>query len=531
MIGMMYLVYTAMLALNVQKEVLNAFVLVDEGLTKSIQNFNEKNELTYAAFDMAALQNPVKAGPYLKTAQEVKARTTELIKYIQDLKIKLIRGVDGNEALAVVGDSIYPMLIEAKDNKDIPAQIMVKSDNSGEAKVFRKKMEEYKAFLLSLLKDDAGSVKLAIEKGLSTEDPPPGKDKKTPTWETENFEETPLIGVITIMSGLQANVKNAETDILRYLYASIGATDFKVNKLESVVLPKTSYVLKNGTFSADIFIAATDSTQEPEIYVGAKQRKINPDGTVTWEMVGSAQKLNVSKGRGTYTASASSVGYKTWGGLIKLKSPGGGADLVIPFDNEYQVGEASVVISPTKMNVFYVGVENPVDISVPGVPADKIKATIDNGTISRVGNSFVVKPAQPGRNARISVSAEIDKVVKPMGTMDFRVKNVPDPVAKVGGVKTGAISKESLLAQSGLLADMEGFDFDLKFNITGFKLYIIGSGGYVKESISKNNRFTSEQISILNSVEKGKKIFFSDIRAVGPDGTTRGLNDIVLTVK
>jgi gliding motility-associated protein GldM len=532
MIGMMYLVLTAMLALNVQKEVLNAFVNVDEGLTKTTENFRDKNEIMYGAFEKANAENPVKAGKYLETANEIKKRSKELVDYIQSLKIEIIKTADGDKSPSLEeGGKINPMAINSKDNMDKPAQIMVGSNNNGKGQDVKKKINELREFFLSQLDPKAESVKSSIEKNLATNNPPIGLDGASHSWESENFEHMPLIAVITVMSGIQANIRNAESDILRYLYTRIDEGSFKFNKLEAVVIPNSNYILKGNEYSARVFIAASDSTQSPDIYVGATESVKLSDGSSQYQMKGSGLQLKVEKGQGIYTVRGNTLGTTKWGGLIKLKSPNGGPDITRPFQAEFQVSEPSAVISPTKMNVFYIGIPggNPVDISVPGVPSNKITASINNGSITSSANgSWAVNPERQGP-ASITVTAEIDGKKVVIGKKDFRVKPVPDPVAKMSSSKGGGLSKEVMLAAPFILADMENFDFDLKWKVVSFKMEIT-VGGYNRESISRSSRLTNEQTASISSLQRGQRVTFSEIKAQYGN-QVRDLAPITFTLK
>ena len=113
--------------------------------------------------------------------------------------------------------------------------------------------------------------------------------------------------------------------------------------------------------------------------------------------------LPVKNGKGIYKKIGGAVGYSKWGGLIKLKAPEGGTDLLKPFRGEYQVAPPILVVSPTKLNLFYIGVDNPVEISVPGVSPDKIFPSINNGTIRKEGNGYIVNPARAGQMAQVTV--------------------------------------------------------------------------------------------------------------------------------
>ncbi len=525
MIGMMYLVLTALLALNVQKEVLNAFVIVEESLGKMNENYAEKNNLLYTAFDQANAENPAKTKKWRDLAYEIKKMADERYEMIQDLKLKILQ--TAREKEAINGREIIPEKINGKENTDIPAQVMI---TEGNGKKLRAAIESFRKFLLDQVDPGSETLRKSIESGLNTSDPPP-KEGKTESWESEHFEHLPLMGVITILSGMQANIRNAESDMLRYLYTMIDKGSFKFTSLEATVIANSNYIIQGNEYQAKVFLAAFDTTQDPTIYIGPVDSVNTDEGWVYKLRPGyKYDSLPVKNGKGVYSVRATVPGDKTWAGVIKLKAPGGGTDILKPFKASYKVAEPMLVVSPTKMNVFYLGLDNPVEISVPGVPADKIFPSINNGTIIKEGKGFIVRPVRSG-TAQISVMAEIEKNRKLIGTKDFRVKLVPDPVAKVAGIKgAGGIEKAVLLAQAGIVAEMENFDFDLQFKVTEFKVSV-NVGGFSNDKVSKSNRFTPEQFALIKQANRGQKVYIEDIKAVGPDGSIRLLGSIALTLK
>ena len=509
MIGMMYLVLTALLALNVSKDILDAFVLVDESLTVTTENFSEKNKLIYKDFDQAYASNKNKVKPWKDKADSVRKEADELYGLINSLKVRIVEKTEGDSD-AIMKNKVQPGKIKAKDNKDVAAEIMVGTNNNGEGKILKEKIELFRKHLLSMVdKSDIGVVD-AIKKNLDTSDPPIVEGEKQ-TWETYHFEHLPLIAVTTIMSKIQSDVRNAESEVTRYLYNRIESGSFKFNKLEAVALVNSNYVLKGNEYRAEVFIAASDTTQTPTVLVDDKPIEV------------------ANNGHGVYKTIASGApGIRKWGGLIKLKATDG-TEIERPFKFEYQVAEATAVISPTKMNVFYLGVDNPVSISVPGIPADKVFPSISNGSIHKVGNAYVVNPRSVG-SATVTVSVEIDGKKRSMGSMDFRVKPIPDPIPKVAGRKFGPIDRNTLLAQMVVLADLEGFDFDAKFTVTEFTVSA-SIGGFTQDVPVKSNRISDAQKNIIKNVQKGSKVYFTDIKAVGPDGKQRDLSTIVFKIQ
>ncbi len=534
MIGMMYLVLTSLLALNVSKEAVEAFKVVDESLTETTQINVQRNNLVYKDFDAKVAANPIKAGPWRDKAKEVKQRANELYNYIQNLKIQIVSTAEGKNTDAIQGKNIIVENIHKIDENNVPSQIMIGANMNGKAYDLHHAIDQYRDFLLQIIGNKDNNISKSIISTLNTEDTTdPGGEKVT--WEIHNFHTLPLIAVITILSKLQSDVRNTEGQTLNYLYSQIEAKDLTVNKLEAIVKAPTNYVMKGGEYQAQVFVAATDTTQTPEVLVGNYKLVTKANGEKEYQMIGKYQKLPVDKsGHGIYKVPASTTGEKKWGGLIRIKTPSGNINSY-PFEASYTVAAPNVVVSPTAMNVFYVGVNNPVDISVPGVGSDKISASMTNGSIrrgktKRFRGSWIVRPKVPGKKALVRVTADMNGKKITFPGMPFRVKRVPDPVAKVAGKKGGPISKSNLAAQSVVLAEMENFDFDLKFRVTSFRLSVTIKG-FTYDEISKSNRLTPKQKGFINQMRRGQRIIFDDIKAVGPDNTTRKLNPIIFTIQ
>jgi gliding motility-associated protein GldM len=525
MIGMMYLVLTAMLALNVSKDILDAFVLVDDGLTKTTENFSEKNSIIYDAFGKAMLSNSSKVGPWNDKANQVKKKAEELCKRIQDLKVEIIKKADGEKSEAVKEQKIVGKKINAKDNNNIPAEIMIVNKKGKELK---SEIEKFREELISMANGQPEII-ASIKKTLDTSNPP-SKEGESLTWESEHFEHLPLIAVTTIMSKLQGDIRNAESEMIRYLFNQIEAGSFKFNKLDATIIPNTNYVIKGNEYKAEVFMAAFDTTQSPEILIGQYKEVRGADGRTDYEMVGATQTMEVDPvtRKGIYKRTGGTIGINRWSGLIKLKATDG-TWIKRPFKSEYIVAEPNVVISPTKMNVFYIGVDNPVAISVPGIGSDKIFPSISNGVLRKDGQAWIAKPSNPG-NAMVQVMVDIDGKKRNMGSMEFRVKNIPDPIAKVAGMKTGKIDKKTLMEQSMVVADLEGFDFNAKFTVTEFTVSA-KIKGFDREETVKSYKINDTQRQIINSANKGDKIYFQGIWAIGPDGKPRELNGIIFTIK
>ncbi len=534
MIGMMYLVYTALLALNVSKEAVEAFKVVDESLTETTQINVVRNKMVYDDFEKKAATNPVKAGPWRNKAHEVRDRANEMFDYIQALKLEIVRTAEGANSDAIDGKNIIVENIHKIDENNVPSQILIGANMNGKAYDLHHAIDQYREFLLGIIGNKDPNVKDALERTLNTKDTTdPGGEKVT--WEIHNFHTLPLIAVITMLSKFQSDIRNMEGQVLNYLYNQVEASDFRFNKLEPTVIAQSNYIMRGGEYQAEVFIAATDSTQNPEVLIGNYETATTADGSKEYQMVGKYQTLPVdARGRGIYKLPANITGEKKWGGLIRLKSPSG-TMISFPFQAKYMVAAPNVVVSPTAMNVFYMGVNNPVDISVPGVGSDKISATMTNGIIKRgktrkFRGSWIVRPRAPGVIAQVRVSATTNGRNISFPGIPFRVKRVPDPVAKVAGKKGGPIGKQNLSIQSVVLAEMENFDFDLKFKVTSFRLSVTIKG-FTYDEVSKSNRITPKQKGFINQMRRGQRVIFDDIKAIGPDATTRRLPPLIFTIQ
>lgn len=542
MIGMMYLVLTALLALNVSKSILHAFVTVNKSLEETTENFGEKNDAAYGEFDVAYAEDAAKAGEWHKKAQEVKKLTLEMMSYIEQLKAKVLEKTHSwpeGEALGAGPDGFDTCLsldshkVTSLDNYDIPAQCMglaepskaVEMPDKLDALTLKNNIHGYRDALLALYPEGhPGRVGL----GQSFDLPDRKEHGEEVTWEVGNFYHAPLAACITHLSKIEADIKNAEADMIKYLFAQVDAGSFKFNRLDAQFITETSYLLKGDTLRGKIFLAAFDTNANPQITV-APTYLDSANFTFGADTL-DASALQVKGGMGIVKIPANTEGIFSLKGVIKFKGPDGSI-VPYPISKSYQVANPSLTVSPTKMNVFYKGVENPVSISAPGVPADKIRPSISNGSIRKSGKDYIVT-VKSGNEAIVSVSATLpDGSTASMGKVPFRVKTVPNPAPFFAGKGQGddKVKKSELTAAQGVAARMENFDFDLKFAVTQFKLTMI-VGGTPIEKMSKGNRVTGEMKTMLSKAKRGQKIYIEDIRAKGPDGTIRKLGSIALKV-
>ena len=503
MIGMMYLFLTAMLAINVSNEVLDAFTIIDNGLAQTVKTFEEKNQIIYNDFEQALNANTNKVQKSYDKAIGIRSMSDELCDELQNYKLKLVQIADGPEGRI---DSI-----QKKDNIDVAAQVMIVG---GEGKVLKKRISDYREHILGLIPVKDSTFSHAIAETLNTKNPPKKKvDDPDYSWESLQFAHIPLVGAVTLLSKLQTDIRSVESDVVKYLFNQIEAESFPFNKLKAQVIAP-NFVLKGDTYKAEVFLAASDTTQNPRITLsrGGEITTFDPDSR-----------------RGIYERRETELGQKSWGGVVYYKSPSGS---VTPysFDAEYIVSEPQVVVSPTKMNVFYAGVDNPVRVSAPGFTMDNIRATVDNGKLIKKGEGYIALPKVVGKAANVLVEGRMEGKWRKLKSVKFRVKPIPDPVAMVAGKKGGFINKNLLAMQTGVDAVMDNFDFDLKFRIKSFTVSTQVKG-FTRDEKSKSDYFTKAQIKLLKALRKKQKVYIEDIKAVGPDGSIRNLPAISFRVK
>lgn len=518
----MYIVLTAMLALNVAAQVLEAYRVVDSSLLQTLSAIDSKNSQMYASFEQAYAENPAKVDEWKSLADQVKNKSEEMISYISAIKENLVisSGTKPFEpGTKLKGDEFFyiteandTLIIKKEDDLNGPSEILIGQKSATDLK---EKLNSYKDFLVTIIDEDDTQLKETIEQELETPDSKftlKGGERRT--WESLFFENKPLAAILTILSKIQIDVKNSEANVVNYLYGQIDAGSFKFNKLGAQVIANSGIVLQGEEYFAEVFLAAIDTTVDPEIIVSG-----NP--------------LPIVDGKGIYQLRASNTGSFQWSGILNYRTPEG-IIRSYPFTKEYQVTAPSVTISPTKMNVFYQGIDNPVDVSVPGIAKENLRVTLTNGTLVPAGGQYTVRPAEldeQGRRTTITVYARVNGTERLMGSTNFRVKRVPDPVAQVGNSTGGNIRREELIVQDGIMAVLPDFDFDLRFTITQFSVSLSGAGGFTNIWASQSNRFTEEQKAQFRNLSPGSVIYIDNIKARGDDGSQRDLSPISFKIR
>ncbi|MES2279342.1 MAG: gliding motility protein GldM [Bacteroidota bacterium] len=495
MINIMYLVLIAMLALNVSDSVLNAFRNLNVSMGTARDNSQASIDQLFSTFQATKMkESPLRAKPLLDTATIAKNYSDDLNKYVEDLKQAMIKEGEGMDP--ETGD------VTKRSDLDIVPRVMI---NEGKAKLLKEKIIATREKLIGLLnKKDQSSVTFTLD----AQNPKTGSAK---TWEDANFGDgTPLTAGLTVLTKIQADTKNAETEIVKKVFGKMDQALVTLDKFNAVAVAPSSYILAGQPYTAEVFLTASDSKSNPSISVNGSS-------------------LPTSEGKGKYTVTTSGEGIRTWTGSVTVKQTDGTLKTYTTAPQTYQVAKPSAVVSADRMNVFYIGVPNPISISAPGIAKEKLKVSIEGGEITGADGHYIVTVNATGK-ATVTVSGDLGSgKVQVLGSTDFRTKRIPPPKAVFGGKSSGTTSSANIRGQDRLFAVLTGFDFDAKFNITNFNMMIIKPRQDPIQKSGTSGLLSADIKAALNSVGPGTVVVFNNIIVVGPDGVRQEIDGIALT--
>ncbi len=497
MIGILYLVLLGLIALDVPENLLDSFKNISDSLNASKKNVQTGIDNTFTAFEKTKLiEQAERAKPIYEKAEKAKKLSDNLHAYIESLKNTMISESGGmSEA---TGD------YAGREGMDYSVDLMVDRRKNGY--VLHKKIDSTREALIDLLdpKDRVG-----INLALNATPPKPRAGFPTKDWEQANFGEgIPMGAAMTALVKIQSDVKNSENEVVKKILGKVDQAVVNLDKFNAVAVAPTSYVLVGQPYTAQVFLTASDSHSNPDITV---------DGS----------KLSTEAGVGKYNGSTGSEGIHTWVGTIRVRQTDGTFKEYKTPPQTYQVAKPSAVVSPDKMNVLFIGVTNPVSVSAPGIPKEKLHVSISNGSLSGSAGKYGAIVNSPG-DATITVSGEVGGKTMVLGSTLFRIKRIPDPKAQFAGKSSGATSSANLKAQDRLFAKLENFYFDIRFDVTRFTMYIMKPRQDAIIMSSSGSELTPEMKRALGTISPGTKVIFGGIMATGPGGQ-RGLDDIIIS--
>ena len=495
MINMMYLVLTALLALNVSAEILNAFKTVNRSIDNANNVLKQNNDVIYKSFieKLADPKTAIKAHAWKPKADQAQALTKKVYDDIEVLKEK-IKTAGGFKPGAK--DSIG-----FESNLDASTRIM---DKEGEGEKLKNELAKLKQDLLAI--DPEIGKEFANKLPIDLNIPKSQSGNLSNSWTTSYFHMTPAIAAITILNKFQNDVKSSENQIVTYCHNKIGEVAVRFDKFGFVGGLSSSYLMPGEKLKVYAGLGATSSGAVPSISINGRPVSADVDGIASTEFPVS--------GSGTVNV------------LIRYKDQEG-TERTISKPLAYTVGQPSgVAVSADKMNVLYIGVDNPLTITA-GVGAEKVNATFSGGTISRVsGAKWVARPKTPGEH-------NINVIVEGKATpIKYRVKYLPDPASFIANKRGGPIGAADLKAQGGIIARLLESDFEAAFKVVSYSVGAVG-GKYPVYQIAPNegNRWGGNAATIINNATPGTSIFFDNIKVVGPDGKPRDLPQMSFNLK
>ena len=492
MINLMYVVLMAMLALNISSEVLDGFSIVEESLNRTTANSSKENDALYGSFAQQMKANPQKVRQWFEKATEVKRMSDSLFDYAQRLKLEIVREADGSDA--DLGN------IRNKDNLEAASHVML-APGTGQGRHLYEAVNSFRRRIVAMVADP--HQRSIIESNLSTQ-LPKGAHAMGKNWQEYMFENMPVAGAVTLLSKLQSDVRYAEGEVLHTLVSNIDMKDIRVNQLNAYVIPESRTVMSGDQFAAQIVMAAVDTTQQPEIYVGG--RRISGP---------------------SYRFTAGGVGEHSFGGYITMRD-GSGNTIRRDFTQKYTVVAPSATVSADMMNVLYAGYDNPVSVSIPGVPLTAVQATMSGGSLRSTGpGHYIARPAAIGSDVTISVRSSQNGHTRETGHFAFHVRKLPDPAAYIATgtdrFRGGGMAKAQLMNADGIKAAIDDGLLDIPFRVTSFETVFFDNMGNAVPMASAGASFSERQRDTFRKLARGKRFYISRITATGPDGTTRKL--------
>ena len=508
MINLMYVVLMAMLALNVSNEVLNGFSIVEESLKRTTANATRENLAIYDDFGTQMKANPQKVKEWYDKAMKVRGMSDSLFNMANELKLAIVKEADGQD-----GDLHN---IRNKEDMEAANQVML-APGRGRGQELFDAINTYRKQMLDMA--IGTRQRKTISEILSTSIP---ESQRTlgKNWQEYMFESMPAAAAVTLLSTLQSNVRYTEGEILHTLEQNIDVKDIRVNALEAFVIPNSQTIVRGDKFSAHIVMAAVDTTQVPDIYIGNQKVTLRDN---------------------IYERICGSTGDFTLAGYIETVN-GNGDRIKRNFSQKYTVVDPSATVSADLMNMLYAGYSNPISISVPGVPLNKIQATMTGGTLQPTGpGKYIARPTAVGQNATITVTSTNTGRPQQMGQFTFRVRKLPDPTPFIAmkdeqgnpsRFRGGGLAKQKLMGIDGIGAAIDDGILDIAFRVVSFETVFFDNMGNAVPMNSNGAQFSERQKETFRKLNRNRRFYISRVTAIGPDGIQRTLqNPMEIVVK
>ena len=497
MINLMYLVLTALLALNVSAEVMNAFFSLDRGLKSSRGIVESNNDVLVTNINKQADAYKSEANENFRTkAQQAQQLSADFVKYIDEIRQKVFDAAKGPSKK----DPTIPKDIR---NKDMPTNMFI---NQGLGAEIEKKVRETREAFAKLVDNDpatVGQLPLDIEKI------PPTSDAKN--WPELKFKQMPVAAVFPLLGKLQSDARSSSTAVLNWCAQSMNLQDIKFDEFQPAISAPKGYVIAGDKYEADVFLSAFSKK--------ADNISISVDG----------RNIPMKDGIAKYETGTSSTGTKTYKVNINVKNPLTGESKSYTKEFQYEVGQRSCSVQLDKMNVFYIGVDNPVSVSAAGVSSNDLKVNANGVTMTKDGSAhYIVRATTPGEATIVLSGGGL-----PPTTFKYKVKRIPNPVPLLGAQEfPSAIPNGTFKAQGGIAAVLQNFDFDAKCDVVGFLVAYQKKRADVVEKTNNGARYNSDVQDMIQKAAPGDVYYYNDIKAKCPgDIAARKLGDLVFKIR
>ncbi|MEO7960199.1 MAG: gliding motility protein GldM [Ginsengibacter sp.] len=489
MINIMYLVLTAILALNVSAEVINAFKVVDRSLITSNDNITASNGTLYKSLNdkLKDPQSAEKAAIWQPRAAQAQKYSADLMTYIENLKLDLKK----EAGLKINKDGTENF---REDNLDASTRLF---ETNGKGPDLEARLKKYKDDMLSI----DPSIRKEFEVNFPVNvTPPVSQEGNVKDFTQSFFHMTPTVAALTMLSKFQNNVKNAETEVVTYCHNQIGAVKVIYDQFAALVGQSSNYIMPGQEIEITAGVGAYSKAAQPQISINGAGQSLDADGRAVYKFKPSGAGSHAVPVNVTYTKPDGTKESKSFSVAYTVGTPGGAAVML------------------DKMNVFYIGVPNPVSIS-SGTGWDKTKVSMSGGSLTPSGGAgkYIVKVSSVGK-ASITVNAD-----GKASTYDFRVKRIPDPILKVGPSSGGRIQSVVFKNQQYARADLENFDFDARFSVVSATVYFSGANFPSVQSSSISGGNLSGIAGQLQKCIPGSSVTFDNVKVQGPDGVVRSI--------
>lgn len=484
MINLMYLVLTALLALNVSAEILNAFKTVNNSLeaTNKVVSVSTRTYLESMAEQKNHPETREKATIWLEKAQQVQGIANTAYNKVEALKtsIKTAAGFDTAKG-------------KGEDNIDVAQRIIVEG---GEGKKLYTTLQEFRDNILKV----APEITAVFNNNPPINLAAPSTKNQDKRWEAAYFHMTPTVAALTILSKFQNDIRNAENKAIQECQNRVGHVEVRINNYQPIVEQSSTYLMNGEPIDIIAGLGAFNSERKPTVSIDGQSQVIGDSGF--------ARKSFIAQGVGQHTVHVL-VTYVDQDGQTKT----------LPRDITYTVGEPTgLSISADDVAVLYVGLKNHISVNA-GVGAEKVHVSIDNGTVSageRAG-VYIIEPARAGQPGNVKVVVD----GKGTTTKTFKVKSVPDPVGVVGINKGGRMRVNEFKAQFGVSALLENFVFEgVKFTVTGYTIVCTGAGfNPLKFENVNGASFDPVRNTLIEQCRIGTTVTIDNIRVSGPGGS------------